>query len=384
MNQCEEILMRLIGNEVFGTPLLMPAGTVITDGLLSQIFDLAKAHAVVPVVSSALIKNNLLFGSAFEGIYHKQLYDAVLKGENQSFTFEKICVAFEKAKIRYIPLKGSVIKKLYPESWLRTSCDIDILIHKEDLEKATELLISELDFVQQKESSYDVCLINREKICLELHYTLIGKRNAAHFGKILDRVWDYAEPENGGYRYKLKDEMFYFYHIAHMAKHFINGGCGIRSFVDLWLIENYKNYHTTETEALLKKGCLSEFAAQVNELCKVWFSQKEHSETTRLMEEYVFNGGTFGTEKTKTAINKKQGEAKFVLSKLFASSDYFKRRYPFLKKCKFLLPIFQLVRIFSFVFGKKRKIRKKYITEIRNLPDEKADRVRTLFENLEL
>lgn len=29
----------------------------------------------------------------------------------------------------------------------------------------------------------------------------------------------------------MKEEMFYFYHIAHLAKHFEVGGCGIRQII---------------------------------------------------------------------------------------------------------------------------------------------------------
>jgi hypothetical protein len=47
--------------------------------------------------------------------------------------FERICLVLEKAKIPHIPLKGSVLRKLYKEPWLRTSCDIDILVQEETL-----------------------------------------------------------------------------------------------------------------------------------------------------------------------------------------------------------------------------------------------------------
>ena len=48
------------------------------------------------------------------------------------------CNALEKAQIPFVPLKGSVIRKYYPEAWMRTSSDIDVLVHKEDVEKTTD------------------------------------------------------------------------------------------------------------------------------------------------------------------------------------------------------------------------------------------------------
>ena len=53
--------------------------------------------------------------------------------------YENLCSAFEKAQIPFLPLKGSVIRKYYPEAWMRTSCDIDILVHDEDVGRAKEI-----------------------------------------------------------------------------------------------------------------------------------------------------------------------------------------------------------------------------------------------------
>lgn len=55
--------------------------------------------------------------------------------------FRDICSIFDKIKIAYIPLKGAVIRPYYPYDSMRTSCDIDILIHEEDLELAIKNLI---------------------------------------------------------------------------------------------------------------------------------------------------------------------------------------------------------------------------------------------------
>lgn len=381
-----EILMRLVGNGVFGTPLSMPVGTVMTDELLAQVFDLAKAHDVAHIVASALDKNNLLFGSAFEGLYREQMYDAVIKSENQSFVLRKISEAFEKAQISHIPLKGSVIKELYPESWMRTSCDIDILIHKEDLSASSEVLCKELDFVKEKESSHDVSFVNSGKVCIELHFTLMEKEKSKLFGNITDRVWDFAAPQSNGYRYILKNEMVYFYHIAHMARHFRSGGCGVRPFVDLQLMINSRKYRTDEANQLLEEAGLVAFADCVEKQSGVWFSGKEHNDTTLLIEEYILAGGSFGSEQTRLKAEKQihESEEKYVLSRLFVPSAYFKNNYPIVNKYKFLLPFFQIYRIFSFAFGKKKDFRKNRLEKMKNITENENEKTRLLFEVLGL
>lgn len=386
MANSTEILMRLVGNGVLGTPLSVPAGTVMTDELLSQVFDLAKAHDIVHIVSFALDKNNLLFGSAFEGLYREQMYDAVLKSENQSFVLNKICDAFEEAKIPHIPLKGSVIKELYPESWLRTSCDIDILIHKEDLPAASEVLCKEQGFVKEKESLHDVSFINCDNLCIELHFTLMEKEKSKLFGKVTDRVWDFATPQGKGYRYILKNEMVYFYHLAHMVRHFRSGGCGVKSFIDLQLMINSKKYRTEEANQLLKEANLVDFADCAEDLSKVWFCGKDHSDTTLLMEEYILAGGNFGTGQTRRKAEKQihESEEKYILSRLFVPGVYFKNKYPIVNKYKFLLPFFHLYRIFSFAFGRKKALRKKRMEDLKNITEAENEKTERLFETLGL
>ncbi|MBQ8782354.1 MAG: nucleotidyltransferase family protein [Clostridia bacterium] len=387
MTETAEIIMRLIGSEVCGNTLSMPKGVVVTDELLSQIFELTRAHDVAHLIGSALMNNNLLLGSAFESAFREQVYNAVLKSEKQSFAFEKICKAFEAEKIPYIPLKGAVIRELYPEPWMRTSCDIDILIHKEDLKKASEMLSDSLGFIQKNEGRHDVSFVNDENICVELHFSLIEKEKSDSSAKILDKIWDYSTPaQNGGCRYKISDEMLYFYHIAHMAKHFENGGCGVRPFIDLWLMENSKNYNTDETAKLLKEGRLLKFAEYAKKLSEVWFSQREHNEITLLMEEFVLDGGCFGSVKTRTASAEQNngGKGKYVLSRVFVPYDFLKSQYPILKRYKILTPIFEIYRLFALAFGNKKNFRKRYMNNLKNIPDESTKKTALLFESLGL
>lgn len=46
----------------------------------------------------------------------------------QNDALQKIGVALDEAQIHYIPLKGAVLRQLYPAPELRTSCDIDVLV----------------------------------------------------------------------------------------------------------------------------------------------------------------------------------------------------------------------------------------------------------------
>lgn len=88
---------------------------------------------------------------------------------------------------------------------------------------------------------------------------------------LLERVWDHAHPRQGTHHYEMEPEMFYCYHIAHMAKHMRFGGCGIRSFVDIWIFRSQFPIAEEKKNHLLKAAGMEVFAEQSERLCRVWF-----------------------------------------------------------------------------------------------------------------
>lgn len=106
--------------------------------------------------------------------------------------------------------------------------------------------------------------------------------------RILDKIWNYAKPTEEGYEFVLFDEMFYYYHLAHMAKHIEGGGCGIRPFIDLWLLLPQKNQ---QYDLLLKQGGLENFEQVAVVLTNKWFECGISSPMTDTLERFVISGG---------------------------------------------------------------------------------------------
>ena len=52
---------------------------------------------------------------------------AVFRYEQQ-YEFQRICAVLEQAEVSYIPLKGLLLRNCYPEGWMRTSGDLDLLV----------------------------------------------------------------------------------------------------------------------------------------------------------------------------------------------------------------------------------------------------------------
>lgn len=385
MENVNETIIQLIRSEVCASTLSLR--TPITDEELKDIHSVAHMHDMAHIVSSALLNNGAVSCSPFEAHLRERVYKTLYRYENRCYVIEKVCDVFESEKIPYILLKGAVIMNLYPQPWMRTGCDIDILVRQEDVRRATDALTQSLGYEEKGSGKHDVQILSTENIYVELHFSLIEEDILPSMAKVLEKVWKHAKPcEEGGYRYELDDAMFYFYHIAHMAKHFILGGCGIRPFLDLWLIEKNKNYDTAEVEALLEKGKLTDFAKAVKKLSRVWFSGEEHNKVTKVMEEFIFKGGCFGTGETIlfTRQQKSGGKIKFMLSRIFVPYNELKKQYPIIEKHKILTPICEICRIFSLLFGKKRKFRKSYVEKLTEISENKFDDIGFLFESVGL
>ena len=385
MEHLGETLIQLIGSEVCGSTLSLRSDVSISDEFLFELYRIAKAHDVVHIAGSALINNGLLDGSVAENLYRENVYYTAFRYENLQFVLEKVSKVLENAKIPYIPLKGAVIKNLYPQPWMRTGCDIDILVHEEDVDNAAKIITESLGYKHAGKGKHDIQILSTENIYVELHFSLLEEDASPAMAKVLNKVWDHAKPAGGGYRYELDDAMFYFYHIAHMATHFMNDGFGIKYIPDLWLMEQNKNYDTSEIKSLLKKGNLMNFAEIVRKLSRVWFSDEEHNRVTKLMEEFILIGGSFGSKETKmlSEQQKSGGRIKYILSRVFVPYDYLKNQYPIIKKYKFLTPICEICRLFSLAFGKKRNFRKNYLNNLNNVSNEYDD-INFLFESVGL
>ena len=386
MEDITRITIQLIGSEVCQTSVPLLSDGFLTERKLVEILLLSRKHSLAHVVASALLNNGLLDNSPQKDLFLRELYSAVYAQEKTKLAFDRVCLMLEKMQVRFIPLKGAVIRDLYPQPWMRSSCDIDILINKTDLRSIVRMLVERSDFQLKSESKHDVVLISEEGICLELHFSLIGDKKSSLYSDVLDSVWESAVPvSDGSYRYRFSDEVFYYYHILHMAKHFRLGGCGIRPFLDLWLINHSECFDFSEKDYLLNNGKLADFEKYAKKLSEVWFSGKDHDEVTLSMQNFIVDGGNFGTEKTRAFANtsRKGGKYKYLLSRLFVPYSYLKTEYRILEKYPMLTPIYEVCRIFSILLGKKKKLKEKQFTVL-NDTDMISSYSDSLFETLGL
>lgn len=346
--------------------------SALTPEILQDIYAVAYRHGLIQLVGDILEKSGALGENPTNKRFRKEVLDAVYSFEKLSYETEQISRLFEKNGIPFVLLKGAFLRYLYSEPFLRTSCDVDILIHENDLEKADELLAKSLDYEKTHDGAHHITYLFGD-VKIELHFSLIEKYQAKHSYKVAQKVWDFARVKEGyEYQYILDESFVYFYHIAHCATHFEAGGCGIKPVLDLYILKQKFNCETPEIKSLLRRSGLTKFNKFLNELCDVWFMGKEHNEVTKAMENFIIDGGIGGTEEQNLLLKKHRlgGKTGYIISRIFVPSKELKNDYPILKKIPVLLPFFAIFRWFKLLFEKdKNYIARRYET-VKNISDE--------------
>ncbi|MDY2880853.1 MAG: nucleotidyltransferase family protein [Candidatus Borkfalkiaceae bacterium] len=317
----------------------------------SDRFDLAH------LVGSALSKDGLLPAGKVAEQFRKRLFTALYRCENLTADLESLGKTLAENGIDYLPLKGAVLRAEYPEPWMRTSCDIDVLVREEDAEKAKEVLTGR-GYRFEGKGTHDLSFFSPSEVHIELHYGLIESDTVGKADLPLRAVWENAVKKGEGREYAMTEEFFYYYHVAHTAKHLVHGGCGVRPLIDLWILNHGGKTDGAKRDALLREGGLSAFAEAATRLSETWFGGEEGDERTDLLGEFVLKGGVYGSTSNRVAVSqdRKGGKLGYALSRIFLPYGSLVCRYPSLEKHKWLLPVYEARRWFSLLFsgGAKR------------------------------
>lgn len=171
-----------------------------------------------------------------------------------------------------------------------------------------------------------------------------------------------------------------------MAKHFQYGGCGIRPFIDLWLLDNIAGADFLTREKLLKEGGLINLSKTASKLSGVWFGEQKADEMTARLENFVFGGSLYGTTESKHKMKAVHGEKKVIslLKFVFPARSALAEHFPLLNKYPVLLPFYHVKRWFKIFKKGKRANMKRQINMIHSLSDQEVDSTVKLLEYFEL
>ena len=387
-NTMATIVMDLLRFELLDKQVEASVLQKITPEIAFKLYKLGVRHDVGHLIADALDKLGLLENVSPKREILTERNKAVFRFEQQDFEMKAIIKTLETAQISYVLLKGAVIRISYPRDWMRTSCDVDVLVRQEDFQRATQEIVEKLGYkAVVPQGGHDISLYAENGVHLELHYALFDDFRDKTALAVLNSVWDRSiKSAEDSCAHVFTDEDFYFYHIAHMAKHFEDGGCGIRAFIDLYYLDNVWQYEKEKRDQLLSAGGLLKFANGMRALANAWFAGGEYTELVLLLEEYVFKGGLFGTMDNRVTLQqtKSGGKGKYLRSRIWLPYDILKHESPVLQKHRWLTPIYQVRRWFRMLFKGRMRMRMKEAELLATADEENKKKAKRIVEELGL
>ena len=340
------------------------------------VFALAGQQKLLPILFEAVRKmpaaeeNVALFA-----VTKQQVIGQVLNQTVRSAEFSDLYHKLRSAGLHPIVVKGQLCSRLYPQTDHRISADDDFLIPDGEFMACHEQLLANGlttdtpvdELATADEVSYTK---NGSPLYIELHRHLFDSAEDAH-DELNHFFADINPVEIDGFLAMPPHEHL-LYLLLHAYKHFVRSGIGVRQFCDIGLWA--RAYHAEIDWQRLHDQCASVHAATFAaaafriarddlgiefDLPAPW---SDAVDAEPLLHDSLC-GGVYGSNDltrlhsstvTLNAVKtSRTGEKSGVLRTMFPKREYLERRYPYLKKHPYLLPVAWVQRIAHYAGEKK-------------------------------
>ena len=371
---------RLLSSVLNGTePMSMPEGMTL-EGLYAY----QKEQDVTNMAYVALKK------LGYNDTQLKEFQDDyklnVLREARFELAGQQVFDAFEKAEIDFIPLKGALLKNLYPNPALRTFTDIDIYVG-DKIEKAEQVLFGQ---GYEKKTDYetnDIGYVKKPSIHIELHKDLFP--DDYDFEGYFDNPFKHTELKEGYKHFNLYRKDDFFIHVlCHLYKHFTFGGCGLRQYLDIYVMTQKMQLDMDYIRTELRSFGMEGFLDTTLTLNRFFFDKEKPTDETIEIAEFVFNNSTFGNADNRLVLDYDKGHGekltlwgniKYFMERWGLNYSQMKERYRILKKLPFLLPFCWIYRLFAALIFRRNTI-KASVSDVGKMNSEFSDYVNHIME----
>ncbi len=336
----------------------------------------AKRQSMTAVVcmaleaSHAFTKMEPALAKKWQDDKNKSIRKTVLMDEE----WQKMKGFMESQGIWYMPLKGLVIKDLYPKYGMRQMADYDILFDPAGHEKLQAYMAGQgYERKDNKSNIHDAYYMD-PVYNFELHWALFGDLHNPAWQNYYKNVKERLIPDKGSC-YRFRDEDFYVYMTAHACKHYRSGGTGLRALMDCYVYCQKKgdalDWYSVRTELELLD--LTEFEQMCRELAFCLFSEPNPYLTDTLTEkqrkaiEYFIGSGTYGTtehrienqlhalQRDEDAVSIKT-KLHYLWRRLVPNMAWFRTFVPFCYRHKWAIPFFMIYRVLRGLTVRRKKL----------------------------
>ena len=342
------------------------------------IFALANQQKLLPILFEAVRKTPAAGeNAALFAVTKQQVIGQVLNQTVRSAEFSGLYCKLRSAELHPIVVKGQLCSRLYPLKDHRTSADDDLYIPDAEFMACHERLLADgltTDTPANELSAADEVSYTKKgsPLYIELHRHLFDSSEDAcdelnHFFADIQPI------EVDGFLTMPPHEHL-LYLILHAYKHFVSCGIGLRQFCDIGLWA--REYHDRIDWQRLHDQCAgvhaATFATAVFRIARddlgIGFALPAPWDASIDVEPLLHDtlcGGVYGSNDytrlhsstvTLNAVRaSRTGGKSSVLQTVFPKREYLERRYPYLKKRPYLLPVAWVQRIVHYA-GEKRDV----------------------------
>ena len=340
------------------------------------IFTLANQQKLLPILfeaaraTPAAGENAALFA-----VTKQQVIRQVLNQTVRSAEFADLYHKLRAAGLHPIVVKGQLCSRLYPLKDHRISADDDLLIPDGEFMACHEQLLTNgltTDTPTDELATADEVSYTKDgsPLYIELHRHLFDSAEDAH-DELNHFFTDINPVEMDGFLAMPPHEHL-LYLILHAYKHFVRSGIGARQFCDIGLWA--REYHAEIDWRRLHDQCVSvhaaTFAAAAFRIARDYLGidfdlpmPRDASIDVEPLLHDSLCGGVYGSndltrlQSSTVTLNavkaSRTGEKSSVLSTVFPKREYLERRYPYLKKRPYLLPVAWVQRLAHYASEKQ-------------------------------
>lgn len=340
------------------------------------VFALAGQQKLLPIVfetarkAPAAVENAALFAAVKQQVIAQVLHQTV-----RASAFASLYQTLRAAGLHPVVVKGQPCSRLYPHKDHRISADDDLYIPDAEFMACHEQLLANgltTDTPADELPTADEVSYTKDgsPLYIELHRHLFDSAEDAH-DELNHFFADLNPVEMDGFLAMPPHEHL-LYLLLHAYKHFVRSGIGLRQFCDIGLWA--RAYHSEIDWQRLHEQCESvhaaTFAAAAFRIARDYLGidfdlpapWSEAVDVEPLLHDTLC-GGVYGSNDlmrlhsstvTLNAVKaSRTGEKSSVLSTVFPKREYLERRYPYLKKRPYLLPVAWVQRIAHYAGEKK-------------------------------
>lgn len=341
-----------------------------------ELFLLAQQQKLLPILFEAVRKtpaageNAALFAET-----KRQVIAQVMNQTVRTAEFSELYKTLRAAGLHPVVVKGQLCGRLYPLHDHRLSADDDMLIRDDEFFLCHDALLrAGLDTdtpADELPRSDEVTYTKKDSpLYIELHRHLFDSSEDAH--DELNRFFaDFQPVESGGFLAMPPHEHL-LYLILHAYKHFVSCGIGLRQFCDigLWAREYRGDIDWQRLHEQCESVHAASFAEAVFRIAREDIGIELEPPEPWGMEidaepllHDTLCGGVYGSNDytrlhsstvTLNAVKaSRRGERSSILRSIFPRKEYLERRYAYLRKRPYLLPVAWVQRIAHYAEEKR-------------------------------